>query len=127
MPNKDNLNNPNDVVATLTFAAAMVKGDIVKVTANNTVDKAVATDVPRGEVQSYNANLGTGAVRLRGRAVVEILANGNIAANTEVKMSSLSGSEQRVAAWVQGTDNENLKVGWVLQGGNGVVIKVVLY
>ena len=127
MPNKDNLYNPEDVVATLTFANAMVKGDIVKVTANNTVDKAVATDVPRGEVQSYNPQTLTGAVRLRGRAVVEILANGNIAANTEVKMSSLSGGEQRVAAWVQGTDNENLKVGWVLQGGNGVVIKVVLY
>ena len=76
---------------------------------------------------ALSAALGTGAVRLRGRAVIEILFNGNIAANAEVKMSSLSGSEQRVAAWVQGTDNENLKVGWVLQGANGAVGKVVLY
>lgn len=127
MANKLNLANPHDILATLTFAAAMVKGDVVKVTANNTVNKAVDTDVPRGEVESYDANLGTGAVRLKGRGVLEILANGNIAANTEVKMSSLSGGEQRVAAWVQGADNENLKIGWVLQGGNGVVIKVVLY
>jgi len=129
MANKIKAADQHGVAWPMTFAATtLLKGDIVKVTANETVDEAAAGDVPRGVVVTPvtdTANKGT--VMLKGREVIEILFNGNIAANAEVKMSSLSGNEQRVAAWVQGTDNENLKVGWVLKGANGALGLVVLY
>lgn len=129
MANKIKAQNQYGVAWPMTFAAAtLLSGDIVKVTANETVDEAVAGDVPRGEVVVAPKNTADkGTVMLKGRSVIEVLFNGNIAANAEVKMSSLSSGEQRVAAWVQGTDNENLKVGWVLKGANGALGLVVLY
>ncbi|HMV51303.1 MAG TPA: hypothetical protein PLD20_00950 [Blastocatellia bacterium] len=129
MANKIKAQNQYGIAWPVTVAAAtLLSGDIVKVTGNETVDEAAAGDVPRGEIVIAPKNTTDKAtVMLKGRAVVEILFNGNIAANAEVKMSSLSSGEQRVAAWVQGTDNENLKVGWVLVGANGAVGKVVLY
>lgn len=129
MANKIKAQNQYGVAWPMTFAVTtLLKGDIVRVTANETIDQAAAGDVPRGEVVtpvSDTANKGT--VMLKGRSVIEILFNGNLAFNTEVKMSSLSSGEQRVAAWVQGTDNENLKCGWVLKGANSAVGLVVLY
>ena len=129
MANKIKAQNQYGVAWPMTFAAnTLLKGDIVRVTANETVDEAAATYVPRGEVEtpvSDTANKGT--VMLKGRKVIEILFDGNIAANAEVKMSSLSSGEQRVAAFVAGTDAENLKVGWVLRGANNAVGLVVLY
>lgn len=129
MANNIKARNQYGVAWPVTFAATtLLKGDIVKVTANETVDEAAAGDVPRGEVitpVTDTANKGT--VMLKGRAVIEILFNGNLAFNTEVKMSSLSSGEQRVAAFVAGTDAENLKVGWVLKGANSALGLVVLY
>lgn len=129
MANKIKAQDQYGVAWPMTFAAnTLLKGDIVRVTANETVDEAAATHVPRGEVEtpvSDTANKGT--VMLKGRKVIEILFDGNIAANAEVKMSSLSSGEQRVAAFVAGTDAENLKVGWVLRGANNAVGLVVLY
>lgn len=129
MANKIKAQNQYGVAWPCTFAAnTLLKGDIVRVTGNETVDEAAATHIPRGEVvtpTSDTANKGT--VMLKGRAVIEILFSGNIAANAEVKMAALSSGEQQVAAWVQGTDNENLKAGWVLKGANNALGLVVLY
>lgn len=129
MANKIKAQNQHNVAWPVLFAATTLKkGDLIKFTASETVDAAAAGDVPRGEVVKPVANTtDKGTVMLKGRAVIEILFNGNIAVNTEVKMSSVSGGEQRVVAWVQGTDNENLKVGWVLKAANGAVGLVVLY
>lgn len=128
MPNKLKVQSQYGVAWPCIFAAVLEKDRLVKVSANETVDDAAAADVPRGYVvKSPEAANGIGSVMLRGRAVVEVLFNGNIAANAEVKMSSVSGANQRVAAWVAGTDAENLKVGWVLKGANSAVGLVVLY
>lgn len=129
MANKIKAQNQYGVAWTCVFAAAtLLKDDLVKVTGNETVDEAAAGDVPRGYVvKPASAANGYGTVMLKGRAVIEVLFSGNIAANTEVKMAALSSGEQQVAAWVQGTDNENLKAGWVLKGANAAVGLVVLY
>ncbi len=129
MANKIKAQIQNGVAWPMTFAAnTLLKGDIVRVTGNETVDEAAATHIPRGHVVtpvSDTANKGT--VMLKGSAVIEVLFSGNIAANAEVKMAALSSGEQQVAAWVQGTDNENLKAGWVLKGANNALGLVVLY
>lgn len=129
MANKIKAQNQYGVAWPMTFAVnTLLKGDIVQVTGNETVNEAAATHVPRGEVVtpvSDTANKGT--VMLKGRAVIEILLSGAIAANAEVKMAALSSGEQQVAAWVQGTDNENLKAGWVLKGATNALGLVVLY
>lgn len=129
MPNKIKAQNQYGVAWPMTFAATtLLQGDIVRVTANETVDEAAATHVPRGEVVKPTSDTAVkGTVMLKGRGVIEILFSGNIAANSEVKMAALSSGEQQVAAWVQGTDNENLKVGWVLKGANNALGLVVLY
>ncbi len=129
MANKVKAMNQYGVAWPVTFVTAtQKKGDIVKVTANETVDLAAAGDVPRGiVVKAPTDTADKGTVMLKGRNVVEILFNGNLAANTEVKLSSASGGEQRVAAFVAGTDAENLKYGWVLKGANGAVGLVVEY
>lgn len=129
MANKIKAMNQQGVAWPCTFGAnTLLKGDIVRVTGNETVDEAAATHIPRGVVVtpvSDTANKGT--VMLKGSAVIEILFSGNIAANAEVKMAALASGEQQVAAWVQGTDNENLKAGWVLKGANNALGYVVLY
>lgn len=129
MANKIKAQNQHGVAWPMTFAAnTLLQGDIVRVTGNETVDEAAATHVPRGEVVKPTSDVAVkGTVMLKGRSVIEILFSGNIAANAEVKMAALSSGEQQVAAWVQGTDNENLKVGWVLRGANNAVGLVVLY
>lgn len=129
MANRIKAQNQNGVAWPMTFAAnTLLKGDIVRVTGNETVDEAAATHVPRGHVVTPVSDVvNKGTVMLKGSAVIEVLFDGNIAANAEVKMSSLSSGEQRVAAFVAGTDAENLKVGWVLRGANNAVGLVVLY
>lgn len=128
MANKIKAQNQYGVAWDCIAAAIVPKDDVVRVTGNETVNQAVATHVPRGYIVKAATEInGKTSVMLKGRAVVEILCTGAIAANDELKMAALSGSNQQVAAWVQGTDNENLKIGWALTGGTNAVIKVVLY
>lgn len=129
MANKIKAQNQYGVAWPMTFATITPRqGDIVRITGNETVDQAVATHVPRGEVVKPTTDTAVkGTVMLKGRAVIEVLLSGTIAAGAEVKMAALSGSEQQVAAWVQGTDNENLKAGWVLKGATNALGLVVLY
>lgn len=117
-----------------TFAAVQVKGANVKISANETVAIAGAGDKPLGQVVvSPTAANGVGTVETRFRALIEIKANGDLAAGAEVKLSSLSGSDQRVAAFTEGTasvdgDAEPLRYGRVWKGGlDGAVIKVLVY
>ena len=99
------------------FAANLVQGDAVKITANNTVAQATAADRPRGNVVSSQFNTtGKGVVTLRGRAIREYLCAATVAFNDEVKLGALSGVIQQVTPWVQGADNENLKLGYALIG-----------
>lgn len=129
MANKIKMQAQYEIAEVVTFAAVVPKDNIVRVTANNTVNQAVATHVPRGYVVTpAKAANETGVVMLKGRAILKIKASATIAANDEVKMAALSGSDQQVAPWVQGTDNENLKVGWALSGASsGSDATIVLY
>ena len=127
MPNKTKMQVQYALAETVIFAAVLQKDDVIRVTANNTVNQAAAGHVPRGYVvKSPTAANGNGTVMLKGRRVVQIKCSALVAANDELKMGALSGSDQQVLPWVQGTDNENLKVGWALVGAaaNGTVTMV---
>lgn len=117
MANKTKEELKHKLAPVVIFAADLQKGDAVRVTANNTVNQAVATHVPRGYVvSSQYATTGKGVVALKGERIVEYKAAATVAANDEVKLAALSGSDQQVTPWVQGTDNENLKLGYALIG-----------
>ncbi|MGE0133046.1 MAG: hypothetical protein AB7U82_33635 [Blastocatellales bacterium] len=128
MANKVKMQIQEGIAWPAIFAAVLNKDDLVRVTADETVNAAADTHVVKGYVvKSATAANGRGTVMLKGRAVIEILFSGNLAAGTEVKMAALSGSNQQVAAFVAGTDAEALRVGWVLKGANNAVGLVVLY
>lgn len=129
MANTLKMQSQYGIAATVTFAAVLNKDDIVRVTANNTVDAAAATHIPRGYVvKSPTAANETGTVMLKGRAVVKIKTAADCAVNIEVKMAALSSGANTVTPWVQGTDNEGLKLGWVLESAlSGADATVVLY
>lgn len=117
-----------------TFAAVLTKGDNVKISANETIAIAGAGDKPLGQVvKSPAAANGIGTIETRFRALIEIVGNGILAAGAEVKLSSVSGGNQRVAAFTEGTDlvegdAEPLRFGRVWKGGaDGATIKVLVY
>lgn len=129
MANKLKMQNQHGIAATVTFAAVLNKDDIVRVTANNTVNAAAATHAPRGYVVKSPAVANeTGTVMLKGSAIVKIKTAADCAVNIEVKMAALSSGANTVTPWVLGTDAENLKVGWVLESAlSGADAVVVLY
>ena len=129
MPNKTKMQIQEGIAYSAIFAAVLAKDTLVRVTADETVNAAAATHNVKGYVvKSASAVNGRGTVMLRGRAVVEILLSGTIAAGAEVKMAANDGSgNQQVAAFVDGTDAEPLRVGWVLKGGTNALGLVVLY
>jgi len=130
MPNKVKMQNQYGIAYPVIFAAVLAKDTLVRITANETVDAAAATHRVKGYVvKSATAINGKGTVMLRGQAVVEVKLSANLAAGIEVKMAANDGSgNQQVAAFVEGTDAEALKVGWLLKGGNnGDIGLVALY
>lgn len=129
MANKIKMQSQYGIAYSAVFAAVLAKDALVRITADETVNAAAATHNVKGYVvKSATAANGRGTVMLRGRAVIEVLLSGNIAAGAEVKMAANDGSgNQQVAAFVEGTDAEPLRVGWVLKGGNNALGLVVLY
>lgn len=129
MANKLKMQNQYGIAATVIFAAVLNPNDVVRVTANNTVNSAAATHVPRGYVVKSPATAGeTGTVMLKGSAILKIKTAADCAVNIEVKMAALSIGANTVTPFVAGTDAENLKVGWVLESAlSGADATVVLY
>jgi hypothetical protein len=89
-----------------TIAAVLARDVIVAITGNRTVNKAGADALAVGRltVPAKAANE-SGTVETRFKALIEVKADGPIAAGDVVKLSSADGSgNQRVKKWVGQTD-----------------------
>lgn len=121
------------------FAALLVVDTIVSITANRTVNKAGANSVPIGLVRkAAKAVNGKGSVETSFKALIEIKADGAIAAGDRVKMSAADGDgNQRMKKWVSQTfdgdgvatgDTADLIAGLCFSGGaDGATVEVLLY
>lgn len=89
-----------------TVAAILAKDTLVKISADRTVDAAGADDFVVGRLfKPAREAAGLGTVETRGKELIEIKADGAIAAGDKVKMSSASpAGTQRVKKWVSQTD-----------------------
>jgi hypothetical protein len=93
------VNNLLAVVAT--FAAVLTRDAVVAITANRTVNKAGAGAVAVGHVfKPASAINGKGSIETPFKALIEIKADGAIAAGDRVKMAAADGDgNQRVKKW----------------------------
>lgn len=111
--------------------ANLPKDTIVKITANNTVDKADANAFPVGRlVAPAKSTNGKGAIETRFKELVEIKASGAVAANDFVKLATPDGTtgENRVSTWVDGTDSVKRIYGVCWKGGaDGATIEVLVF
>lgn len=118
-----------------TIAAVLVRDTIVKITADHTVDKAGAGDIPLGRlVKPARAANETGSVETRFKELIEIKGSGAIAAGDRVKLAAADGGgEQRVAKWVSQTDaaagdKPDTLFGVCWKGGaDGATIEILTY
>lgn len=86
------------------MATVLAKNALVAISADRTVALATAGDTVVGRVSVPNKSAGAkGTVETRFKELIEIMANGAIAAGDRVKMSSISGSSQRVAKFTATT------------------------
>lgn len=105
-------------------------GDFVKITGNKEVGKAGANEFAVGFVRVANANQAEYTVELtKAKAHVGIIASANLSAGALVKLAAADGDgNQRVAAWVSGTDAAERLFGIVLAGGSsGATIEVLVF
>lgn len=107
--------------------ATLVKDDIVKISANETIAKAGANDKSLGRFVVQFGDRFT--VETRFKELIEIKASGVLAANDEVKLAADDGSaNQRVTAFVEGTDAESRRFGRVWKGGaDAATVKILTY
>lgn len=124
-----------------TFAAVLAKDTLVKISANETVAKAGSGETILGHVvKSPTAANGIGTVETRFRSIIEIIADGILAAGDEVKLSSDDGSgNQRVKKFVEQVidgggnvttepDSSAKRFGRVWKGGaDAATVKVLVY
>jgi hypothetical protein len=96
---RSRVNNLLAIVAT--FAAVLARETAVAITANRTVNKAGAGAVVVGHVFKPAAAVnGKGSIETPFKALIEIKADGAIAAGDRVSMSSADGDgNQRVKKW----------------------------
>jgi hypothetical protein len=89
-----------------TIAAVLAKDTLVGVTGNRTVNKAGADALGIGRLSKPSLEAGgSGTVETRFKELIEIKADGAIAAGDVVKLSSADGGGlQRVKKWVGQTD-----------------------
>lgn len=110
--------------------ANLAKDQLMKITADKTIDKAGANDhaIGRLVVPSRTAN-GIGTVEVRYKERVKVKFSGNLAAGTYVKIAAVDGTtgESVVAAWVSGTDAWERLFGVVWVGANGAVGEVLTF
>lgn len=105
-------------------------GDFVKITGNKEIGKAGSNEFAVGFVRVANANQSEYTVELtKVKAHVGIIASANLAAGALVKLAAADGDgNQRVAAWVSGTDAVERLFGIVFNGGSsGGVIEVLVF
>lgn len=116
------------------MATVLVKNSLVAISGDRTVGMAGANATVIGRVSVPNKAAGEkGTVETRCKELIEVTANGALAAGALVKMSSISGSSQRVAAFVAHTDlvagdppERLLGVVW-FGGADGATIEVLTF
>lgn len=111
--------------------ANLPKDTLVSITANRTVDKAGSNAHPVGRVvvPAKTAN-GQGTLETRYKELVEIKGSGALSAGALVKLAAVDGTtgENRVAAWVSGTDGYERLYGVVWFGGaDGATLEVLTF
>lgn len=100
--------------------ADLPKDTIVSITGDATVDKAAADDTPIGRiVVPANTADGLGTVETKFKELVEMEADGILAAGAYVKLGALSPTDTKhtAKAWVEGTDSIKRLYGVVWVGG----------
>ena len=114
--------------------AALAQDTMMKITGDATVDKAAANEDAIGtlRVPSKTAN-GTGTVETKFKELIEIEADGAVAAGDWVKLGALNGTTQTAKVWTEGTasaDNDAQKrllgVCWV-GGADEATIQVLTF
>lgn len=108
----------NLAIAILIHTANLAKGTLVKVSADNTVDKSVTEDdvlIGSVEVPAKTADE-TGTIRTRFRARATMRCSGAIAAGDRVKAGTADSGVQTFKKWISGTDNPSLIVGVCMTG-----------
>lgn len=94
-----------------------VVGDLVYISGDKTVAKAVANSKVIGYINFANANIPEYTVEVtKAEALKSIVVSADVSAGGLVKMAALSGSVQRVAPWVSGTDVVENIIGIVWKG-----------
>ncbi len=122
------VNTPSKGISISMLAAGALEAlRLVKISANNTFADAGANEHAIGfTLKEAKAAGDLIAVELlKYTKKIEILGSGAIAAGGFVKMAAASGANQRVVAFVPGTDAEERKVGICLIGGTDVVVTIL--
>jgi hypothetical protein len=110
-------------------AAALEQSRLVRISADNTVADAGSNEFAIGvtlkEATAAGQLIAVELTRFRNK--IQIMASGAITAGTLVKMAAASGANQRVVAWVTGTDAAERLTGVCLVGGaDGALITVLV-
>jgi hypothetical protein len=124
---------PGQIALTLTCAAILPAGTVVELTGDWTVNKAAAGSAKvLGELlKPVKAANDIVAVETQGRKVIEgAISAEALAAGDKLKVGADgTGSVQRLAKWVLGTDNPALIVGMALKaaGAADTAFDALLY
>ena len=128
MPNE--VRTPFESTAiTMSSAAAIEANRLVKISANNTcADASTAGDHVIGILmkEATAAGQNVAVELLKYSKKIEVVASGALTFGQFVKAATASGALQRVTLWVQGTDNESLKIGVVLIGAADAAVATIL-
>lgn len=111
------------------MAAVLPKDTIVKLTANETVDKAGADAIPVGRVSvPAKEASGKGTIESFFQELIEIKGVGACPFGSWVKLGAPDGTtgENTAVPWVAGTDAPTLILGLVFKGGTNVTLKVLI-
>lgn len=129
MANEIHAQDQHGVAWTATVASGATVGEALKVTGDEAFTRRGAGEKTKGYLATPRDSItGLGVVMLRGRAVKNVKLGSTIAAGVDVKAAADSSGVQVVAAFVEGTDAEPLREGWLLTGGvSGDTVKMVLY
>jgi hypothetical protein len=112
-----------------TIAAVVEQNRLMKISADETFAEAGANEFVAGRlVKVPDAANGLGTVETPFKELVEIVGSGALVAGGFVKMAAASGGNQRVTAWVDGTDSITRLYGIVFKGGaDGATVKVLVF
>ena len=113
----------------VTMAAVLAKDTLVKLTANETVNKADANAIAIGRVSVVAKEAGgKGTVESFFSSLIEIKGVGACPFGSWVKLGAPDGTtgENTAVPWVLGTDDASLRLGLVFKGGTNVTLKVLI-